>query len=129
MAYHVSFDGPILVIRLFGTLTDADLEAIADEVAAIEDGGQNTPPRLADVRDVDEPAIGYAEIARFAERTRTRPLSASVRSAILVDQPVQLGFARMFQILNEHPRVTLQIFDNETTAREWLLGRIVNPGL
>ena len=122
MAYQISFDGPLLVIRFFGALGPADLDAAADEVFAIEDGGRNTPPRLCDLRDVAEANIAYADMARLAERTRSRPLAADVRSAIVVAQPVQLGFARMFQILNEHPRVTVRIFDDETAARTWLAG-------
>ena len=38
------------------------------------------------------------EMARFAERSTTRPLAFPNRSALLVAQPVQMGFARMFQI-------------------------------
>jgi hypothetical protein len=56
-----------------------------------------------------------------AERTRSRPLAAPVLSAIVVSQPVQLGYARMFQTLNEHPRVTMRIFEDVVAAREWLV--------
>lgn len=33
-----------------------------------------------------------------------------------------LGYARMFRILNEHPQVTVRIFEDETEARAWLMG-------
>jgi hypothetical protein len=122
MPYRVSYDTQLVVIVLSGELVPADLDAAADEVLAIEDNGRNTPPRLSDLRDVTDASIGYADMARLAERARTRPLSADVRSAIVVAQPVQLGFARMFQILNEHPRVTIRIFDDDQTARAWLAG-------
>jgi len=122
MAYQISFDGPLLVIRLFGVVRPADLDAAAGELFALEDGGRNTPPRLCDLRDVTEANLCYADMARLAERTRSRPLTADVRSAIVVAQPVQLGFARMFQILHEHPRVTMRIFDDETVARAWVSG-------
>ena len=121
MAYEVSFDGPLLVVRLSGTVTGADLDAATDAVLSLEESGRTPRPRLTDVRDVTEPAIGYADIARVAERARTRPLVDPIRSAIVVKQPVQLGFARMFQILNEHPQITVHIFDDERAARTWLL--------
>ena len=120
MAYEVSFDGPILLIRFRGTLTAEDLDRVADDVLAIEQGGTITPPRLTDLRGITDAAVGYPEMARLAERTRTRPLGARVRSALVVAQPVQVGFARMFQILNEHPKVTVRIFEDEPTARDWL---------
>ena len=122
MAYIISYDGPILLIRIFGTLTPEDLEALADEVIAIEQEGTNTPPRLTDLRELTSANVGYQEMARLTDRTRTRPLLSPVRSAMLVGEPVQLGYARMFQILNDHPKVTLRIFEDEAVAREWVTG-------
>jgi hypothetical protein len=121
VAYELAFDGPILLIRLHGTLTAADLDRVGDEMIALEQGGTVTPPRMTDLRGITEPAVGYAEVARLAERARTRPLGAHVRSALVVTEPVQVGLARMFQILNEHPQITLRIFEDEATAREWLI--------
>jgi len=123
VAYAVAFDGPILVIRLYDTVTGADLEGASAEVLAVEKDGTNTPPRLSDLRGITTAAIGYSEMARLADVVKARPLDAPVRSAILVTEPVQLGFARMFQILNEHPRVTVRIFEDESSAREWLMGQ------
>lgn len=120
MAYHMGFDGPILLIRLHGTLTAADLDGLGDDLLAIEEGGTVTPPRMTDLRGITDPAVGYTEVARLADRARSRPLLAPIRSALVVTQPVQLGLARMFQILNEHPQITLRIFEDEATARAWL---------
>jgi hypothetical protein len=122
MAYRLSYDGPLLLIHLSGTLTRSDLEAIGDDVLALEQGGTNAPPRLTDLREITDAAIGYAEMSQLADRSRTRPLATRVRSALLVAQPLQLGFARMFQILNEHPNVTMQIFEDERAARAWVSG-------
>ena len=120
MAFHVSFDGPTLVITVFGTMDAADLEGMIDNVLTVEKGGANTPHRLIDLRQVTDVAVGYQEMARLADIARTRPLNAMIRSCLLVRQPVQLGYARMFQILNDHPQVTVRIFDDEVTARAWL---------
>ena len=123
MAVRFEHDGPIFVIRLFGTVEPADLKTIADEVIAMESRVAEAPPRLADFRDVDDVKIGFVEMFAFAERGTSRPLSNPVRSALIVGQPLQLGFARMFETLNTHPMVTVRIFDDETSARGWLLDR------
>ena len=120
MAYRVRFEGPTLVIKFSETLMPADLDGVIGEVLAVEDGGTNTPPRLIDLRGITDAGIGYAEMAQLAQRAIERPLAARVRTAMLVAQPVQLGFARMFQILNQHPKVTVHIFHDETAARAWL---------
>ena len=120
MAYSISFDGPLLLIRLHGIVRIAELDAVASEVIELERGGTYTPSRLIDVRDVGDSTVRYPDLAQLAERSRTRPLAAPVRSAIVVAKPVQLGYARMFQILNEHPMITVHIFEDESAAREWL---------
>src|SRR5215204_4572797 len=120
MAYRIFFEGPTLVVVLSGTVEAADLHEIASEIIALEEGGTNTPNRLIDVRAIEEATVGYQDMARLADRSRARPLSAKIRSAILVGQPVQLGYARMFQILNDHPQITVRIFEDELAARVWL---------
>ncbi|HUQ82878.1 MAG TPA: hypothetical protein VM076_17130 [Gemmatimonadaceae bacterium] len=120
MAFSIESAGGLVVITFSGSLTGSDLQGLADELLALERGGAHTPPRLTDLRGVDDMAVGYPEIARLADRSRARPLDAPIRSALVVGQPVQLGIARMFQILNEHPRVTVRIFDDELAARTWL---------
>jgi hypothetical protein len=122
MAHQVLVDGTMLVFRLSGVVTAADLEALATETLEIERGGTHTPPRLTDLRAVIDATIGYPEVASLADVTRARPLVGPIRSALLVAQPAQLGFARMFQTLNQHPLITIRIFDDETAAREWLAG-------
>jgi hypothetical protein len=126
MTHRMSFEGPTLIIHFTGTLTPADLEAVADAMLAVEEEGTYTPHRLTDLRGVTQPMVGYAEVAQPAERSRNRPLVAPIRSAILVGQPVQLGLARMFQILNDHPQITLRIFEDDGAARAWIAGEDVD---
>jgi hypothetical protein len=120
MAHRFGFDGPAFVIQLSGTLTRSDLEAVGNEIIALERGGTNAPNRLTDLRTVTATEVGYPEMSQLAALSRARPLSAPIRSAILVGQPLQLGFARMFQIMNDHPLVTVQIFEDEAAARAWI---------
>jgi len=126
MACHVSYDGSLVLVQLSGTLTRDDLESVGNEIIAIERHGTNTPHRLTDLRQITDTDVGYPEMSVLAERSRGRPLHAHIRSALLVEHPVQMGFARMFQILNEHPQVTVRIFDDEMTARVWIATGLPN---
>ena len=129
MPYEISYDGPILVVRYFGIVTESDLVGSANDVIALEDHGRAPRPRLTDLRAASDSPIGYAEVANIADRVGHRPLSSTIRSAFLVDKPVQFGFARMFQTLNEHPQVTIRIFEDEAAARRWLVdGSVDGPG-
>src|SRR3954470_13919047 len=126
MAHHVSSDGSLVLVQLSGTLTRADLESVGDEIIAIERDGANTPHRLTDFRQITDTAVGYQEMSVLVELSRARPLGSHIRSALVVERPVQMGFARMFQILNEHPQVTVRIFEDETSARAWITTGLPN---
>ena len=119
MPYELSDETGILIIAMSGTLTRADLDALATDIITLERDGTHTPSRVADMRDLTDIAIGFPEMARFAEITRNRPLERPVRTGIVVANTLQRGFARMFQILNEHPQVTVAIFDDPVAARAW----------
>jgi hypothetical protein len=64
--------------------------------------------------------VGFPDIFQLAERVRTRPLPNAVRSAIVAAAPVQIGYARMFQMMNEHPSITVEIFGVLPAAVAWL---------
>ena len=127
MAHRIWFDGPTLMVAISGTVDANDLLVIGDVLIEIEMGGTYTPHRLVDMREIDNATIGYPEMAHLVSRSRARPLHAKVRSALLVAQPLQVGFARMFQILNDHPRVTVRIFEDEPSARAWLENGDADP--
>ena len=121
MAVEFEYDGPIFIIRLLGTLEPADLVRISAKVLDVEAQSAEAPPRLADFRGLSDLKIGFIDMSELADRSIARPLANRIKSALLISQPVQLGFARMFETLNTHPMVTIRIFDDEKAARAWLL--------
>ena len=49
-----------------------------------------------------------------------RAINEPIRSALVASKPVQFGFARMFQMLNDNPRVQIRIFGSLEEAHQWL---------
>ena len=60
------------------------------------------------------------DIQNFARRRRETRYPNPFRNAILAPQPVQYGYARMFQTLIDHPDITTQVFSDEAAALAWL---------
>lgn len=123
MAVEIAMQGDILCITLTGTLHETDLHEIGSSVAAIENSLSIAPPRLADLSGLQKVSVGYAEMSILAEQRRNSALANSIRTALLVKTPVQMGMARMFQTLNDHPRITLEIFEDRERALSWLDSR------
>lgn len=79
-----------------------------------------TPSRVTSLADVTHVAVGFSEMLDFVARRRAVGPRQPIRSALVVAEAVQFGIARMFQTLNDHPQVTVRIFQDEATALAWL---------
>ena len=120
MGFEVAMHGPLLRMRFFDGLTRADLRGLADEMLACEARLPVTPSRLTSLADVTHVDVGFSEMLAFVERRRAVGPRQPIRSALVVAEAVQFGIARMFQTLNDHPQVTVRIFQDEAAALAWL---------
>ena len=123
MALEIEMREDVLRIRLYETVSREDLTQLADEVLALEARMAPAPDRLSDLSAATEFEVGFAEFYELSLRRRGSPLANDIRSAILVATDVQYGLARMFQTLNDHPRVAVEIFRDLSEALAWVSPR------
>jgi hypothetical protein len=121
MPYTIVIEPSFLRIVFQGAVTSHDLQALANDVLAIEAGRTVTPHRLNDFSAMTEPFLTYPVVRAFVARRKPQPLANVVKSAMVAPRPILLGFARMFQILNEHPQIAIEIFATVADAEIWLL--------
>ena len=127
MSYTMAMDGAVLRIRLYDTLTDVDLRDLADDVLGLEANQVPTPARVTDMSGLRRISVGFREMLAFVERRRASPPKQSIRSALVVESEVQYGIARMFQTLNNHPLVSVEIFRDASKALDWVEDRSRRP--
>jgi hypothetical protein len=120
MAFALWMDGDLLRIRLHDTITPRDLRELADAVLEAEARSLPMPDRVTDMTEVTNVEVGFVDFLAFAERRLGMELPNPIKSAIVVASRVQLGIARMFQTLNDHPQVTVEIFHDLGEALSWL---------
>ena len=119
MPFEISDEGTFYSARLFGVLDPMDLNAVMKEVQRLEDEGLMRD-RLTDLTALDRIDVGFEEVFALAMERAERRVAAPIRSALVANRPVQFGFARMFQMLNDNPRIQIRIFGNLEEARRWL---------
>ena len=126
MPFEIRDEGSFYFARLSGVLDPADLSAVTAEIERLEDTG---PPkdRVTDFTAVERIDVGFEEVFALAMRRAQRVVSAPIRSALVAKKPVHFGFARMFQMLNDNPRIQIRIFGTAEEALEWLSGRRSAP--
>jgi hypothetical protein len=110
----------ILTVKLPPQLTSDDLAKAADYLVALDEKLAVTPHRLTDTAAVEKVLVRYPEIEKFASQRRRAILKNAIKSAIVAPQPLHLGFARMFQTLNDNPQITIRIFSDTASAWQWL---------
>jgi hypothetical protein len=120
MPFSISTDDGIMRIVLSGTLTPEDLGRVADAIGEAEDAADVCPHRVTDLTALTRFEVGFDDMSELARRRREQPPANPIRSAIVAAAPVQIGFARMLQTLNDHPRITMRIFPDVDGALAWL---------
>lgn len=120
MAAEIEMRDDLLCVTLRGVITKIDLLQIGNKMMAIEDSLAVAPPRVSDFTAAERIEIGFEEMMALAHQRRRSNIANPVRSAMVVGNQLQRGMARMFQTLNDHPLVTMEIFNDRATALVWL---------
>ena len=98
-----------------------DLFKLMDAAEEIENRSTVIPHRLTDLTQAAGMDVRFPDIFTLAMRRKARPFPNPFKSAIVACQPIHVGFARMFQTLNDHPQITIRIFPTFNEARNWLV--------
>lgn len=101
-------------------MTAQALHQLAEELEALEAASTVVPHRLTDLSLVSDVQLSSEEMRHFAARRKARSFPNPFRSAIVAIDDLHLGYARMFQILNDHPAITVRVFRDTAAAEVWL---------
>ncbi len=120
MGFEIALEADIIRCTLSGVVTGEDLTRLAATADDIERGRDPVPHRIADMTGVTDFQISYPDVRALAEHRRAIAFPNAFKAAIVVRTPTQRGIARMFQTLNDNPRITIEIFSDEASALSWL---------
>lgn len=111
--YRFEPDRNLLVVRVTGTVTDADFD---DEKFPDVPAGTL---ELLDLAEAGPAEISNARVRQIAEADVRRPERID-RMAILVATDVGFGLARMYQTLSSEMNTEVRIFRDRDEAMAWL---------
>ena len=115
--------GPLLVVEIGEVFTAEELQRLIDDLEELERELPVTPSRIIDMRRITRVTVDFQTLHSLAERRRQAQPKNPFRTAGVATSPVAIGYARMFQTLMEnHPFVTVQLFDVFEDAERWALG-------
>jgi hypothetical protein len=115
--------GPAIVrITFSGAITAGDLAVVARESMVLEADLPRSRDRLVDLGASSTLSVSFSDVATLASLRREFSPHNPIRTAIVVHNAAQRGYARMFQTVNDHPLVAVRIFDSCDQAERWLAG-------
>ena len=120
MPCHVYLEAEILHVDFLEVVTEREFAEFIPAVEKLERSRLPVPHRISDLSKVSHINIGFPGIFELAERRKATRFPNAFKSAIVAPQPVQMGFARMYQALSKHPQITIRIFTDLATAEAWL---------
>jgi hypothetical protein len=120
MSFHLHQEPGLLHLTFSGLLSEADLVQMVEHLKRIEASAASVPNRLTDLTGVTGVAIGFTNVLAVAEERRGQRFPNAFKSAIVVGDEVQRGFARMYQTLNDHPQISIEVFSEVESALAWL---------
>jgi hypothetical protein len=113
-------DGSLLRITVKGVVTGPELHELVTELDQRFRNEPRWPNNLLDLSTVELSGIGFLDMMSLAKRRETVTPPNPIRTAIVATSPTVIGFARMFQNLNNNPQITVQLFNGVTAAEAWL---------
>jgi hypothetical protein len=101
-------------------MTDHDMNPLAKEMDGVDNEYSILPNRLVNLQALNSFDGNFDSVLKLAQMRVAKKFPNRFKSALVVANDLQLGFARMFQTLSDNPQVTLEVFRDESTAIEWL---------
>jgi hypothetical protein len=122
MPYSITVENQVVRVALTGCITAGDLAALAAESKNYEHEVAVVPHRITDMTGIEELAIHYPDVSALAATRGQCRFPNAFKSAIIASSVNHLGYARMFQTLNDNPQIAVRIFPDEVSANEWIAG-------
>ena len=102
------------------TVTEENLRSLAAEIENVEKDYTVLTNRVVDLCKVKSFDANFMSVLSLAENRNRKVFPTHIKTALLVSNNYQLGFARMYQTFIENPQMSINIFTDESKALEWL---------
>jgi hypothetical protein len=122
MSYSIDKSSEFVRVTYVGSLDNNDIQGVLKDSLMKEGDDLRLTNRIEDMRQLHGIKIGFDELMDFTNSLRAIQLPMVVKSAILTNNMLQYGIARMFQTILEHPQMVIKIFSDEEKAYQWLSG-------
>lgn len=98
-----------------------DLQDLLVAMNAAESGLATIPPRIIDLTATTSGVTAMVDLLTIVEERRRRVFPNAFKVALVAPRAIDVGNARMFQILLDNPQIRSEIFPTVAEAERWAL--------
>lgn len=120
MSFQLTQESTFVRLAFWDLVVPQDLYSAMRELEALEARVSPVPNRLIDLSGLTDSDVTGEDVHAVAERRLARRFPNRFKSALVASRPAQVGYARMFQMFNDHPDITLEVFASSELAIRWL---------
>jgi hypothetical protein len=121
--YEMNLEGNVIRAQLFDGFDKNDLASVIEDLFETEKGLSPVPHKLVIVR-AESLDLGFESMFTQARIRRIVEYCSDFKTAIVVNNTVNYGTARMWQSLMNSPQVKVKIFRVGDNAQDWLNSRV-----
>lgn len=107
-------------IRWHGTLVADDLRELGKEIPRIGMQLRRAPDVLHTFEEVVETRLNFDVVHQYCAEVAKARIPNPCRVATVAGSPISFGIARMFQAMNSHPSIEMEVFGSVEEALAWL---------
>ena len=120
MICQYEYKEDIVFVTFPETLSDNDFRLMNEEIESVEDEYSKVPNFIVSLTNVKKFNGNFYSVQELAKQRAAKTFPNNILEAILVNNDFQMGFARMYQTVNDNPQLTIKIFRDEAKAIEWI---------
>jgi len=121
MSIQIDYNNVPIRLVFSETVDLTETNNILDELEPLErQGALKCLDRISDLRLIKKFDLNFDQVYSIAERRKKMVFSAPFKSALVVNSDLAMGFSRMFQTLNDHQDIDIQIFKTIEDAEDWI---------
>jgi hypothetical protein len=120
MICQYEYKDGILFVTFPEIVSDNDFHLVSMEFEIIEKEYSVVPNFIVSLKNVNTFNGDYHSVQNLAKQRAQKSFPNNILEAILVTNDFQMGFARMYQTVNDNPHLTIKIFKDEPKAIEWI---------
>jgi len=120
MPHRIEVVEDLVEIRFWGRISAEEMRSYMAELSEIEATMNPVLDRITDISETTGIDLNFDAMGELGSGRVAIAFGNGFKSAFCAPGPLQFGIWRMFEALNQNPKIQIQVLKTKESAIEWL---------